>query len=152
MGFDDDRLMQSIKHNEKRVMEKLTTPVCPKCGKDGKRVDSSIVYGKSYGDIWHCDCEPDGVYVGINKRSGRPLGTMADKELREYRKQAHAAFDPLWKEHVMSRSKAYEWLSNAMNIESHFCHIGMFDVEQCKIVIELSKKKRNIRKIKRPKR
>lgn len=129
-------------------------PTCPKCSKQGELVDSKIVYGKSYGHIWYCDCEPEGVYVGINKKTGKPLGTMADKKLRVLRKRAHAAFDPLWKcdKPKMSRTEAYGWLSSAMNVELEFCHIGMFDIEQCEIVERLARYKRNILDVKRPRR
>ena len=37
---------------------------------------------------------------------------------------------------MMSRAKAYRWLSNRLSIPKSHCHIGMFDVNQCRAVIE----------------
>ena len=42
---------------------------------------------------------------------------------------------------IMTRYKAYGWLANKMGLTREYTHIAMFEVEQCKQVIELSKKK-----------
>jgi hypothetical protein len=39
----------------------------------------------------------------------------------------------------MSRSKAYAWLSKKLQIPPEQCHIGMFNIEQCKATIKLVK-------------
>jgi hypothetical protein len=38
-----------------------------------------------------------------------------------------------------ARHKAYKWLSEQMGTDIKLTHIGMFDVEQCKQVIEICK-------------
>lgn len=48
----------------------------------------------------------------------------------------------IWKEYIpntSNRNKSYLWLSNQLNIPHEVCHIGMFDVEDCKRVVELCK-------------
>ena len=69
--------------------------VCPYCGQVAVLVDSSIVYGRSFGLIYLC--APCDAYVGTHKGSPRhaPLGTLANKELREARLKAHEILDPL---------------------------------------------------------
>ena len=120
-------------------------PICPKCGKEAELVDSKIVYGKSYGPIWYCGCEKSGVYVGCHGGTERPLGTMADASLREFRKDAHKAFDPIWKNNTpLKRWQAYSWLASKMGISRKDCHIAMFDEEQCKEVIKLSNERRGV--------
>lgn len=47
------------------------------------------------------------------------------------RKRTHAAFDPLWKTRKMSRSQAYKWMAEVMNIPPEKAHIGMFNEKQC---------------------
>jgi len=42
---------------------------------------------------------------------------MADKETMNLRKQAHALFDPLWKNGGMKRGQAYQYLSTLMGIK-----------------------------------
>lgn len=56
---------------------------------------------------------------------------MANHNLREMRKRTHAAFDPLWKSRRMTRSQAYKWMADVMNLPDEKAHIGMFDEKQC---------------------
>lgn len=106
----------------------------------GEYVDSKIIYGKSYGKIYLCrDCN---AYVGVHKGTDKPLGRLADKELRYWKKEAHAAFDPIWKNGAMYRGKAYLWLAEQMGLRTDETHIGMFDVEQCKKVVSICNNER----------
>lgn len=110
--------------------------ICPYCGKNAEYIDSRIVYGKSYGMIYLCrDC---GAYVGCHRSSKRPLGRLADAELRKWKQRAHSCFDWLWKGRHMSRGAAYRWLAEQMNLDTKEAHIGLFDVKQCKQVIKLA--------------
>jgi len=121
---------------------------CPYCGAASELVDSSVIYGKSYGMIYLCS--PCDAYVGVHKGwdGKRALGSLANKELREARKKAHSLFDPIWKNAIKTgwdkyeaRKSAYRWLSYKMSIPDYQTHIGMFDVEQCKRVVEIITKK-----------
>lgn len=123
--------------------------VCPYCNGKTEFVDSSVIYGKSYGMIYLC--KPCNAYCGVHQGTDKSLGRLANKELREAKKEAHFYFDQIartglinkiWKEfipEISNRNKAYLWLSNQIGIEKENCHIGMFDVEQCKKVIEICK-------------
>lgn len=118
--------------------------LCPYCGKETEYVDSSIVYRKSFGKIYYCSsCK---AWVGVHKGTNKALGRLADQELREWKIKAHFLFDRLWKKKVTqgfskkyARFKAYSWLSKELKIEMDRTHIGMFDVDQCKKVVELCK-------------
>ena len=103
--------------------------ICDYCGTPADFVDSSVVYhGHSFGMIYLCPrC---GAYVGVHKGSDKPLGRLANSELRNWKKAAHAAFDPLWKygPYRGRRNEAYRWLSEKMGTPIEFTHIGMFDV------------------------
>ena len=111
------------------------TVFCNYCGKPAEFVDSIIVYGSSYGMIWFCkDCN---AWVGVHKGTSTPLGTLANAELRAYRRKAHGLFDRIWRRRWMSRGKAYAWLSEQMGLTREETHIGMFNAEQCRIVIDL---------------
>lgn len=116
--------------------------ICPYCGKVPEFVDSIEVYGKSYG--WIYLCKPCDAWVGVHKNTDVPLGRLANGVLREYKKQAHAAFDVIW-QHMISpsvpknvaRGKAYQWLAEHMQLPMARCHIGMFDENQCIQVIKI---------------
>jgi len=85
--------------------------------------------------VWICSNWPKcDAYVGCQKGTKKPLGRLANPELRFWKKQAHEKFDKLWKGGIMNRSRAYTWLSRTLNIPLDECHIGMFDIEQCKAV------------------
>lgn len=122
------------------LLEKiLKGQICPYCKQPTVFVDSAEVYQKSYGMIYLC--RPCKSWVGIHPDSERAaLGRLANAELREWKKKAHAAFDPIFKSNHMSRSAAYEWLSEKLKIPRHYTHIGFFGVETCKRVVELCKK------------
>ena len=114
---------------------------CDYCGQIADYVDSAIVYGgRSYGMIYYC--RPCDAYVGVHKGSDTPLGRLANANLRFWKKNAHAAFDPIWKRRRMTRSQAYSWLSAKMGLPPELTHIGMFDVDQCKQVVNIMKNER----------
>jgi len=108
-----------------------------------------VYYGVSYGMIYLC--RPCDAWVGVHKGTDTPKGCLANKELRQWKMKAHAAFDPLSEaklrkrreergqdyKKVWARGSGYRWLSQKLGIPSAECHIGMFDVETCKRVVEL---------------
>lgn len=113
---------------------------CPYCSSLIQKVDSSIIYGKSYGMVYICQRFPIcDAYVGCHRRSGKPLGRLANKELRAWKVNAHDAFDPLWKSGDMTRTEAYSWLAGKMEMDERDCHIGMFDVKECREVVRIMK-------------
>ena len=64
-------------------------------------------------------------------------------ELHNAKKLAHKYFDLLWKSNQMSRTAAYTWLADAMEMTAGSCHISNMNTEQCVLVAELSIEKRN---------
>ena len=113
---------------------------CDYCGRKAEYVDSKVIYGRSYGKIYLCrNCL---AYVGVHKGTDKPLGRLANAELRHWKKLAHSEFDPLWQHGMFKRDEAYAWLSKRMHLPIEKTHIGMFDVEQCKQAIEIIRTER----------
>ncbi|MEE8663463.1 MAG: zinc-finger-containing protein [Acetobacter sp.] len=119
------------------------THQCSYCGALSVfRKNSSHLYWKDYGPVW--ECAPCRAWVGCHP-DGKPLGRLANAELRQKKMQAHAAFDPLWKRKMQrdgltkghARAKAYKWLAAQLGIERSDCHIGMFDEATCAKVVEI---------------
>lgn len=110
---------------------------CPYCGRKAEYVDSAEIYGKSYGMVYLC--RPCDAYVGVHDGTDTPLGRLVNRELRRWRNRAHAAFDPLWQQgpYRRRRNDAYAWLAGKMGLTKEETHIAMFDVEQCKQVIQI---------------
>lgn len=122
-----------------RVTNPLPVPtVCPYCDGAVELVNNSEIYGRSYGEWpWAYRCADDDcdAYVGLHPQTAIPLGTLANAQLRQGRKDAKAAFNPIWKQGEMTRSEAYRWLAGALNIaDVGQCHIGWFDLAMCRQV------------------
>lgn len=118
---------------------------CPYCFNYTEIVDSEIVYQQSHGLIYYCkDCQ---AWVGMHNGTDQALGTLAKKNLRDKRRQAHALFDPLWEKKValgfsktQARKKAYQWVTNILMINPVEAHIAYFNEEQCdKLIAECKK-------------
>jgi len=108
---------------------------CPYCGGFAELKDSSVVYGKSYGNIYVCENYPKcDSYVGVHKRNNKPLGSLASQYLRELRVSCHIEFDKLWtgkENRYVERKKAYKWLRGCMGLSKYKAHIAKFNEEQC---------------------
>jgi len=111
-------------------------PICPYCQKESELVTGKEIYlhrtdlhSKAFYRCKDCDA-----YVGCHPGTTKPLGRLADAELRKAKLNAHAAFDPMWQGGKMARKLAYAWLARALKIPVDKCHIGEFDVEMCERV------------------
>lgn len=115
---------------------------CPYCGAQAMLRKGSAIY-KDRPDLARKNfymCSPCDAYVGCHGGSVKPLGTLANKELRLLRGQAHKVFDRLWKEGYKTRSQAYKWMSDELFLEPELCHIAMFGEELCEVIIDLASK------------
>ncbi len=120
---------------------------CDYCGGIAELVTGRAVYPLR-SDLWNkmfYRCAPCDAWVGCHPGTVRPLGRLANAELRRWKGLAHAIFDPLWRRKMQkekcrkadARGKAYQWLAAQMEIEPELCHIGMFDVEKCRQVVRI---------------
>lgn len=127
-----------------------TTIDCPYCHAPAKFLASSevVYHGRDYGPIYIC--APCKAWCGCHPGTTRPLGRLANKELRGWKMKVHAAFDPIWqarfeRKHAvdprykkgMARGGRYRKLAELMGIPKEETHIGMFDVELCKRAIAI---------------
>ena len=124
-------------------------PVCPYCEREARFLPSSeTIYGRDYGPVYVC--VPCDARVGCHRGTTRPLGRLANAELRLAKRGAHDAFDRTWRalheertradpsfSKSRTRAKAYKRLAILLEIDARECHIGMFDLQQCARVITL---------------
>lgn len=112
--------------------------LCSYCQKDAQLLTGREVYPHRrdlYAKLFWV-CSPCKAMVGCHPGTEKPLGRLADAALRAAKQKAHAAFDPLWKEGTMKRGDAYAWLADAMGLARGRAHIGEFDLDQCRRVVE----------------
>jgi hypothetical protein len=127
----------------------MSAPVCD-CGREAVLVGGAVIYPHRQDlytkSFWQC--APCDAYVGCHPPAGKngkgghgdgtvPLGRLANAELRRWKSFAHRVFDPMWKDGEMRRKQAYRWLAQQLNIDFKDCHIGEFDVQTCKRVVEV---------------
>jgi hypothetical protein len=123
------------------IKDALPTPThCDNCcSVNIELTTNDKIYGRIYGDwpkIYYCnDCR---AAVGCHPGTVIPLGRMADRATRQLRTKAHEEFDKLWQSGLMSRSKAYNWLAAALEIDPSQCHISWLSKDQLKDVATLS--------------
>ena len=108
--------------------------ICQYCGNKTEWVENKEIYGKNYGKSYMMYlCRPCDAYVGCHNNTRMPLGTLANKATRTWRKATHAVVDPLWKSGRMSRNGVY------VILKRHFkedVHVGESDIKRCKEIID----------------
>lgn len=112
---------------------------CDYCNNEVELVGGDVIYPHRP-DLYRSKyyyCANDQAWVGCHPGTTKPLGRLANAELRLAKQQAHAVFDPLWRDTGRPRRYLYHWLAIQLGISKDDCHIGMFDVEQCQRVVEI---------------
>lgn len=120
--------------------KKLKTPpkvFCPYCELQATWIENSAVYGINLGKSYMCYlCLKCKAYVGCHNNSKWPLGTMANKELRKKRIEAHNILDWFWKSGRYKRRQVYKQLKLVFGKE---IHIGSSDINLCNQIINILK-------------
>ena len=115
------------------MKEKEIEIFCPYCSKKAIWCENKAIYGRNYGKSYMCYyCKGCDAYVGCHQNTKRPLGTMANRELRFWRMRTHASLDPLWKNGSKRRAEVYIMLNKHFGKE---IHIGESDIQTCKNII-----------------
>ena len=107
--------------------------VCPYCKSSTKIISETEVYGREYKgrkliaciNFPKCDS-----YVGTHD-DGTALGRLANKNLRNRKKQAHFWFDKIWQEKYLERGELYQELSEFLDLPPEYTHVGMFSETTC---------------------
>lgn len=121
-------------------------PLCIECGNAASLVGGERIYphrpdlfSKKF---YLCDC---GAYCGCHPGSMKPLGFPCGPATRRARSAAHEAFDPIWRDQMMSRSDAYKWLAETTGIDPEKCHIGMMTEAEALLTVNVARMYRNQR-------
>lgn len=119
----------------KRIKHALPVPTSCNCcnGTSVSLVENSEIYnGRSYG-AWPYAylCRDCRAYIGLHPDTDLPLGTLADKPLREARNRCKRPFEQIWRDGHMPRPEAYAWLALQLGLSAEHCHFGLFDIDRC---------------------
>ena len=138
-----------MKHYKKRKGMDRGSPRCPYCGSHTIYRSADGIYRENshHEMLYVCKNYPAcDSYVRVHPDTKIPVGTMANRELRALRNEAHRNFDQLHKKGLMSKEDAYHWLASILAAPLGQAHIGYLGEYYCKQVIEESKKVLNSRK------
>ncbi len=117
--------------------------ICPYCNEAAILVYGAVIYPHRPDlrekRFWRC--LPCDAHVGCHPGTEKPLGRLANKELRSAKQKAHVAFDPLWQSGWRNRREAYAWLAHQLGINERDCHIGMMDVPTCRRVVTVCRER-----------
>lgn len=123
-------------------MENFLNMKCPYCNKEARWCENKAIYGRNYGKSYMCYyCKDCDAYVGCHQNTKTPLGTMANAELRKWRKKVHAVIDPLWQSRTMTRKEVYTMLFRRFGEE---VHVGQSDIVRCREIINFIENEKNI--------
>lgn len=116
---------------------------CPYCGARAYLRPASVVYGAQAAPgskLYVCSNYPAcDSYVAAHRGSKRPMGTLANKQLRRQRQAAHAVFNQLWRSGLMNKRQAYLWLQAKLDLPECEAHIAKFSEGRCHLVVDLCK-------------
>lgn len=125
---------------------------CAYCDRAAPLVTGKTIYPhrEDLHKLFFYQCRQCDALVGCHKSTLKPLGRLADANLRRWKQRAHQEFDPLWKIKMKrdgcskgsARNAGYRWLAGRLGIEVEDCHIGMMDEEECKKVVDICSKYR----------
>jgi zinc-finger-containing domain len=88
----------------------MTRPHCPLCGRVSFATTTMYGVRNSCCGLWSWGEAP-----------------LVSRETHEARKAAHAAFDTIWKDGMMTRGQAYKALQKKLGMTSEECHMKLMD-------------------------
>ncbi len=113
---------------------------CPYCGSMALLRPAKLVRRSASpeDEVYVCARFPACDAYGAAHRDSRlPMGTLADKALRQKRREAHLALNRLWEYGYMSKKEAYRWLQLQLGLPETEAHIAHFFEYRCEQVIRL---------------
>lgn len=113
---------------------------CPYCKSQAFLRPASVVHEHfiSGEEVYVCARYPAcDAYVSAHRDTRLPMGTLANKQLRKKRRQAHIALNQLWGQGFMTKKEAYRWLQVQLGLPESEAHIGNFSEFRCEQIITL---------------
>ena len=132
-----------MKHKKKKKGMDPSALRCQYCGGTVVLRSADGIYHDNSSNtmLYVCSHYPQcDAYVRTHPGTTIPVGTLANRELRALRNEAHQYFDQLYLSGRMSKQDAYLWLAALLQIPLAKAHIGYLGEYYCKQVIEECRK------------
>lgn len=102
---------------------------CPFCSSEVVLTSNKEIYGKEFGNGKCYLCRKCKASVGTHNGTTRPLGILANREMKILKKTCHDLFDITWKNKILNRTEAYKRLARSLGIKQEDCHFGHFEID-----------------------
>jgi len=116
---------------------------CPYCGRPARIIPAAGIL-PDHAKVTHllaCSNYPKcDSYVCVHPGTTKPMGVIANAELRKLRQQAHIHFNKLYQTGIMSKDDAYAWLADKIWAPRSEAHIGQLSEYYLQLVIAESKR------------
>ena len=133
----------TVKHKKKKKGINPSAMRCQYCGGTVVLRSADGIYHENHSHtmLYVCSNYPRcDAYVRTHPGTNIPVGTLANRELRTLRNQAHHYFDQLYLSGLMSKQDAYLWLAGLLQVPLSKAYIGFLGEYYCNEVIAESKK------------
>lgn len=103
-------------------------------------VGGSLVYPhrKDLESLVFYQCPVCANFVSTHKKTGFPMGVIANQEMKRLRMSIHSVLDPLWKNKMIKRKELYCIMSAKMGIVQY--HTAFLrSVEECRVALSAAK-------------
>ncbi|WP_374347981.1 zinc-finger-containing protein [Chitinimonas sp.] len=119
----------------------MLLPNCPYCGQRTQLLTFQEVHPNltSTHPRLYYRCTPCDAHISCDPQTLKPLGRLANPELRRIKRRLHYAFDALWKgpQSTLSRSAAHHLLAQLLAVSPEACSISWFDIAQCERALQV---------------
>lgn len=116
---------------------------CPYCGSRTELRSADGIYHDNRDNtmLYVCKNYPRcDAYVRVVPGTTQPMGSLANGHLRAMRTEAHRYFNQLYMTGIMTKTEAYQWLSDIIGLPMSKTHIGDMGEYYCELVIQESQK------------
>lgn len=110
------------------------TVCCDYCGQR-----AALMGEEARQPYWLCAPCDATVAAYPNSPTFKPVGRFANAKLRDAKRKAREAFDPLWRNSIKAsgRGDAFRWLADELGINVKDCSFDQFDVDTCLRVVDI---------------
>ncbi|MDX7766138.1 zinc-finger-containing protein [Aeromonas caviae] len=110
---------------------------CRFCGSPLELVSKQVVYPAAPAKtmIYRCNRDACDSYISCREGTDIAIGSVANRDTRLARREAHASINTLIDSGRMNKHEAYAWMQHLLSLPYTRRGIGWLDEHECKVVV-----------------
>ncbi|HAT2250347.1 MULTISPECIES: zinc-finger-containing protein [Aeromonas] len=110
---------------------------CRFCGSPLELVSKQVVYPAAPAKtmIYRCNRDACDSYISCREGTDIAIGSVANRDTRLARREAHASINTLVDSGRMNKHEAYAWMQHLLSLPYTRRGIGWLDEHECKVVV-----------------